>query len=138
MEYFENYYKNIDHIFEELKDMNTENFLVFDLGGEFNFLRFWSCGGLFLGYLKVKSPEVVYDRTILRRLDDLLRQIPGFCETITSRNEMMDNLRNMMIRMPIEKYHNFLKPSVDLGLLCYHKIKLQFGILLNMFLYWSF
>ena len=51
-----------------------------------------------LGPLEVKGPEVVYDGDVVRRFEDLLREVHDFWETVTSRYDMMDNLRNKMIR----------------------------------------
>ena len=80
-------YKKENKIEAELENVNIENYLRFDYGGNFVFKKCEYCTGLLLGHFQPKCPRVEYDADGVRRFEDHIQNIGGF-DAALKRREM--------------------------------------------------
>ena len=115
MENIKKNYRSLEDIEGEIKNVNLENFLDFDLNGRYEFAKCEGCDCLFLGHREVKCKEGIrYDSEAVERFEHWLRRINEFRESVITRNKKekmnVENLSEAM-RLSIETKDNKDKPG---------------------------
>ena len=80
-------YKKDSDIEAELSNVEIENFVEFDYGGNYTFRECEYCTGPLLGHIQVKCAKLEYDEKIVKRYKTKLKNMPTFMTKIKEREE---------------------------------------------------
>ena len=92
-----NNYKKIDDIASEIRHSEIEDFLEFDDGGKYKFLKCEICSGPIQGHIEVKCRSLDgarYNREIIESLQNWIRRNKTFQQAVTERYIKRTRMRN--------------------------------------------
>ena len=95
-----NNYKKINNIASEIRHSEIEDFLEFDDGGKYKFLKCEICSGPILGHIEFKCRSLDgarYDREIVESLQNWIRRNKTFQQAVTERNKKNKNEEHKQI-----------------------------------------
>ena len=88
MENIKKNYRSHENIEGDIKSVNLENFIDFDLNGRYEFAKYEGFDGPLLGHQEVKCRDGVrYDSQVVKSFEHWLRRINGFREKVIARNK---------------------------------------------------